>query len=410
MWLHIPTSVCSAESECSTSLSESQSQALAALVTVSGKDRRPPYWLLAWRKAVWMRRLSGLTLEPSLANTSVAAWLDSLEGSPAPTCPSPERKQESTENTAASSLKLSDSFAIWNPSSGSFSKTSLRFSLFPQDIPYSENLPKSGSMRNGELYERPKLVRRTAASVCSSMRRDAALARPTPKVNDGEHPGRAKSKDGQEFPLSMAANLWPTPRSEDSEACGNHPGATDSLTGATKEWQTPATDSFRSRGGDRKDEMGLDQQSRFWATPRTITGGGETAERKQELGREESGGGDLQAQVQMWNTPASRAYRSPNANPDQHPDQLANQAYHSFPQDQPTETHGDKFSPSGQTSRRRLNPAFVEWLMNLPGGWTDFAPLGMEWSRYARRLRTEYLRIVGDSAVEATTEAEELGA
>src|SRR4029434_7062682 len=90
-----------------------------------------------------------------------------------------------------------------------------------------------------------------------------------------------------------ACSLWPTARAEDSESCGNHPGATDSLTGATRNWptphtncttgagsqgrdggdnlqttvdlwQTPATDSFRSRGGDRKDEMGLDQQARMF--------------------------------------------------------------------------------------------------------------------------------------------------
>src|SRR4029434_5502383 len=93
-----------------------------------------------------------------------------------------------------------------------------------------------------------------------------------------------------------ACSLWPTARAEDSESCGNHPGATDSLTGATRNWptphtncttgagsqgrdggdnlqttvdlwQTPATDSFRSRGGDRKDEMGLDQEARHWKTP-----------------------------------------------------------------------------------------------------------------------------------------------
>jgi hypothetical protein len=32
-------------------------------------------------------------------------------------------------------------------------------------------------------------------------------------------------------------------------------------------------------------------------------------------------------------------------------------------------------------SRRRLNPRFVEWLMGLPDGWTDFAPLATASSR-----------------------------
>ena len=49
-------------------------------------------------------------------------------------------------------------------------------------------------------------------------------------------------------------------------------------------------------------------------------------------------------------------------------------ACHSFPQAQPTPTHGSESSPSGQTSRRRLNPAFVDWLMAIPG-WTDYAPV-----------------------------------
>ncbi len=33
------------------------------------------------------------------------------------------------------------------------------------------------------------------------------------------------------------------------------------VAGVVSAWQTPGTDSFRSRGGDRKDEMGLDQQA-----------------------------------------------------------------------------------------------------------------------------------------------------
>ena len=32
----------------------------------------------------------------------------------------------------------------------------------------------------------------------------------------------------------------------------------------------------------------------------------------------------------------------------------------------------------GAARRRRLNPRFVEWLMGLPPGWTDFAPLETE--------------------------------
>jgi hypothetical protein len=41
--------------------------------------------------------------------------------------------------------------------------------------------------------------------------------------------------------LERAAQNWPTSRAEDSESCGNHPGAIDSLRGAVENWQDPST-------------------------------------------------------------------------------------------------------------------------------------------------------------------------
>jgi hypothetical protein len=60
-------------------------------------------------------------------------------------------------------------------------------------------------------------------------------------------------------------------------------------------------------------------------------------------------------------------------------DTIANQAVHwpvaHSPQAQQIMQHGPSSSPSDQTSRRRLNPLFVEWLMNWPIGWTNHHPL-----------------------------------
>lgn len=170
--------------------------------------------------------------------------------------------------------------------------------------------------------------------------------------------------------LSVKVQTWPTARQEDGESCGNHPGAVDSLTGAAKTWstphahnasgppgagttergghakdlvrealsiwQTPATDSFRSRGGDRKGEQGLDQQAR------------------------------------MFPTPAARDYRPPNLDPEQHEDQLQNFVEHQCPSPPDHQMEdGPQSSESGPTSRRRLNPRFVEWLQNFPVTWTE---------------------------------------
>lgn len=59
-------------------------------------------------------------------------------------------------------------------------------------VPFSESFPESGCLRNGVVYERPTSALRTGGSESSS---------------------------------------WPTARAEDSECCGNHAGAQDSLGG-----------------------------------------------------------------------------------------------------------------------------------------------------------------------------------
>jgi hypothetical protein len=178
--------------------------------------------------------------------------------------------------------------------------------------------------------------------------------------------------------LVSMAKQWPTPMSvPESEASHNQ------LSG-----------QFRRQMADARE---------VWATPRTITGGAESAERKQELGRADSGGGDLQSQAQLWQTPATdsfrsrggdrkdemgldqqarffptpaaREYRSPNLTPDAERrgtdkgQQLQNFVAHSLPV--PQTPDGQPSSEPGQTSRQRLNPRFVEWLMGFPPGWTE---------------------------------------
>jgi hypothetical protein len=76
-----------------------------------------------------------------------------------------------------------------------------------------------------------------------------------------------------------------------------------------------------------------------------------------------------------------------------HLDQLPNFVEHCFHPDQATSTHGAKYSPSGQTSRRRLNPVFTEWLMALPHGYTDFGRVEMaSYRSKARRRLSLWLR------------------
>jgi len=66
----------------------------------------------------------------------------------------------------------------------------------------------------------------------------------TPKASDGGTWGGIRDQDNPmaTSSLTQQMRIWPTPRAEDSECCGNHPNAQDSLTGVTRNdtWATPA--------------------------------------------------------------------------------------------------------------------------------------------------------------------------
>jgi hypothetical protein len=212
---------------------------------------------------------------------------------------------------------------------------------------------------------------------------------PTPDCNTSSY---SNGKFGENL-REKAAN-WPTPRSEDSESCGNHPGAVDSLTGATRQWATPncrddhnpsTPDSPRTA---RKLEQGwtidLNEQAAWWTTPQAHDAAGGNPERVGRFGTKH-GGANLADDVTLWKTPDV-----PNGGRTMKPEDVAangatdkgkrqvgleNQVRHSFHPAQETPTHGSESLPSGPTSRRRLNPNFVDWLMSLPPGWTDYAPV-----------------------------------
>ena len=424
MWIHIPKQLTSRffpGSGCSIYQSSLPYLELSACLTASGKARLPRFWRTAWGKAIWTKHLSTPTCEPSQADSIVAEWLESLAGSPAKTSASPVAKQASPESAADCSSTSSDSFANWNPSSGCFLKTSRQCSLFQQDQPYSENLPRSGSMRNGELFERPMLARRIDGT--------GRLSSPiedwrTPNTRDHHAQGPRLTAEQRQFALVDQVDNWPTPRGTDGTNGGpNQAGSRGDLMlpSAAAQWATPNArdehnpsqpDSARSK---RKLEQGwtidLNEQAAWWApssassadTSSTPTADATAARIAKESARP---------------TPASRDHKGANSESHMdrstgalHLDQLPNFVEHCFHPDPATSTHGAKSSPSDQTSRRRLNPAFVEWLMALPHGWTDFAPVEMEsWRSRAVRRLSLWLNAQGYSRESFSTEVDSEGA
>ena len=305
------------------------------------KPLRPQSWSRVKKTAPSLRFLSGIVLPPSTVDLGVERFRSSMREYPVSPGPSPESSLEPPTRDGS------------GPTCYGLSERSSRESsfwkrcgvLFKEAWDWSsETLPISGMWDTTIFSAHPRSghpIKENAASPSAF----GGTAWPTPDANTASY---SNGQFGMNIRESAAA--WPSPRSEDSECCGNHPGATDSLTGATREWrtpksrdhhaqgprpdatqrqtdladqaqslwQTPATDSFRSRGGDRKDEMGLDQEARAF--------------------------------------PCSRP-------------------------DYPTPKDGEDSSPITPGSRRpsarkKLNAYFVEMLMGLPPGWTSMLPLG----------------------------------
>lgn len=481
MWLRIPSE--SFHSSPGPAASTSELESLAGRLEASAMWRstlRPlASWLRVLKTEAWMTRRFGAMFDPSTASLGAAEWISSLGDSLVPIFPWQGEGTESPKEPEADfGSNTLESFAKFNPD-GSLSRTFRQFSLFQQDPSFLEGLPKAGSMRNGFLFERPTLELRTSESESSfwptATSQDehtriskhsqdgepltAAIHRwntphglstygggefakeaknwPTPLSNP-EAPnnstrresGRVARRDTDQCLASRAQAVanWPTPRAEDSEACGNHPGATDSLTGMMKlwptamssdgtrgnradhmsrnpkaggdlttaanswpsptahdgrrpgsdatstqggnlkrlaeEWQTPATDSFRSRGGDRKDEMGLDQQARMFPTPKA---------RDHKSAAGESG--------------ALR--KSPDLN-------VVATTDTAFRPVQTSSSDGPESSKQSRGSGPRLNPAFVCTLMGWPSWWTHPEPINyaraeMESFLFAQRRRLSSL-------------------
>ena len=167
-----------------------------------------------------MRRLSGLTLEPSTASRGVESWISSLAASRAKTCPSPVEVPGSTANGPGFGLKWSELLGTFDPVTSSW-RTS-QCSLFEDLTEFVLALPRSGSMRSGQLFERPTLGRLTGASVCSYLRGEYPTPSATRYGSSQNNPNGDHYRPSNGTPsLDTWAKGWSTPNAHD----GRRPGA-----------------------------------------------------------------------------------------------------------------------------------------------------------------------------------------
>lgn len=434
-WLFVP-SACSAALACSTRECELGSPTwasrIAPFATLSGKLTQPASWSRAWKKAAWMQRLSGPTLSPSTLDRFVAAWISSLQDSPAKTSASPADGPVSTGSAAGSSSRSCAlptiavrEASFWRTSQASLlpppplwtrKKASSTSGLSPESW---GNWPTAGGMRNGSLFQRPTWEPATAAHGGSATPGGAWL---TPHGMSGQEAATGRVGAGGEF--AKQATNWTMAKASDGEKGGPNMRGTKGdlqLPAQSTQWPTP-TAALMNDGEDpaqwqaRADRlkaagkngngagMPLTVASAAWPTPSQRDGDARRAptradspawQNKVARGSVNAAGmlsDDLNSSAANWPTPAARDYRTPNSTSYQDRsgtskgEQLVNFVAHHFSPPARLTEPGQTSSPQPRGSlqlsaskssamprplSRRLNPFFVEWLMGWPLGWTS---------------------------------------
>ena len=335
-WLMIPDSGHSAFSAASAESTWPCGPGVELCATVKSIHTPSGFSRNRWQQVISMLRQSGMTLRllDNLSLTPSGQSTASQAGSPARTSVVPAKEWDSKESEAASSSRLSGSFAWLHRKSSSWKTSQLL--LHGGWESYCENWPTAGTMLDGVCYRRPTWERRI-------------------KGNDG--------------------GAWLTPRASESgeksdtflRRMGDRGGhCASSLTAQVRMFRTPQASDGTHGGPNQRDSSGApsltkqahascqgpqatmrDTEPTLWPTPTgqdnvQVRGIGKTV----GTARGTTLGGAVR-----YMTPSSRDYKGPSG-----PNAQALQ-------------RGENANLCDQIGGQ-LNPTWVEWLMGYPLGWT----------------------------------------
>jgi hypothetical protein len=217
----------------------------------------------------------------------------------------------------------------------------------------------------------------------------AAKMWPTPHANCTNGAGRQGRQGGEN--IQTAASVWPTPRASDNEnrttqnapSHGVSHGAT--LAGTAGSWQTITATDAKSRGysysnGDHsKPFLSLTGEAQTWPTPVAQDDNKTPA-------------AHMAMKARMKGGPRKKITSL----------SVISQALESLPQDL-TILSGQISSETSQNtpppSRRKLNPAFVTWLMGLPRNWLSGGSISFEfWETASSQLLLQELSYIWEGS------------
>lgn len=216
----------------------------------------------------------------------------------------------------------------------------------------SENFPRWGMTRAGQLFPLPMLELRTGESGGGALQNV-----PTPTANDAEK--RGDFDPVRSWGTAGFAKLWPTPTANNYEQ-------NDMNALLERRERIKATKKNGNGFG-----LTLGNAVKLWPTPTASLGtnGGRVTPRKSR-----EGGTLIEAvSARAFSTPTRRDYKSGSFSPEA----KAKRDEHS------------RGKPLNEQIGGKLSPIWVEWLMGWPLGWTGLKPSATVKSRSPVRSRGE---------------------
>ena len=335
-WLYTPDTYHSALVSEQSTLDFKAHSELSLWVTSKGTPSLRPFSWRGWKNRPWMSRLFGTILNPLEAQSGVDAWISFLRASPANRfhMPVSMEEQKTKDGSGLTFVELvrtaGRARSLLKTHRGLSKEAFMKFSTI---------LPKWGTLRNG---------------VCSMQ---VTLKRPI------------KDKGYSFLPTGRALT-------------SNH-GLTELISipnSESKGWATPTANMWKEVGPnidwEKRNEnriTNLTVQAVLWPTPNARDGSRGPESLKD--GKRPSGhkGNENLEGAALWPTPTAR--------------DAGNSRRTTVKKDSWTSNDGttltdashlhEKMTTRGQDGLDQvyLNPRFVELLMGLPIGWTDFAPL-----------------------------------
>ena len=331
--------------------SEEFSQICERSLTWRGKDSLSRTWLQRWKRESWMQHLCTRTLKPSLTESSVDAWISSLEAS---------RANPSVLLESVTALKTLDTCSHTSQPESE----SANLELFS-----SKTLKESSQPRQQTESQFSSLSSESWKAWVTEQRREYSV----------------RLKLAHHIRESGSTSLgWPTARTSDAEGGSIE---TEMTSGSFKSKRHKSNQTFGAKLRDAVETY----EKKSWATPQTFDSNNivRTPEKLAQTRAEKNAGCmNLREQVHYPEMDHSRkaAKNWPTVT-------VGEEKYRIKGNSQASKClsamaaggelgQPDQANPSttgkSQGSQGKLNPDWVEQLMGLPTGWTDLGSWATE--------------------------------